>query len=101
MCFGKDTENEQLTMNTDNKLSFKSHINILCRKTAQKIGALSRKVNHLSDSQKILVFNSITKSQFNYSPLTWIFCSRTTNMFTIMHEQALRLILNDHTKDFD
>ena len=101
MSFGKDTENEQLTMNTDNKLTFKSHIKILCRKAVQKIGALSRLLNHLSDSQKILIFNSMIKSQFNYYPLTWINCSRTTNMINIMHERALRLILNDHTKDFD
>ena len=101
MCFGKDTENEQLTMNIDKKLTFKSHIKILCRKAAQKIRALSRLLNHLSDSQKRLIFNSIIKSQFNYCPLTWIFCSRTTNMIKIMHERSLRLILNDHTKDFD
>ena len=101
MCFGKDTENEQLTINIDNKLTFKSHIKILCGKAAQKIGALSRPLNNLSNSQKRLIFNSIIKSQFNYYPLTWIFCSRTTNMINIIHERALRLILNDHTKDFD
>ena len=101
MCFGKDTENEQLTMSIDNKLTFKSHIKILCRKAAQKIGALSRPLNNLSDSQKGLILNSIIKSRFNCCTLTWIFCSRITNMINIIHERVLRLILNDHTKDFD
>ena len=91
---GKDTENETFIFNNfifnnsnvekilgitiDNKLNFKNHIKILCRKTTQKIGALSRLLNHLSDSQKRLIFNSIIKSQFNYCPLKWMFCSRTS-----------------------
>ena len=68
MCLGKDTENETFTFNNfifnnsngekvlgtsiDSKLTFKSHIQILCRKAAQKIGALSKPLNHLTDSQK-------------------------------------------------
>ena len=55
---GKDTENETFIFNnfifnnsneekiigitTDTKLTFKSHIKILCKKAAQKIGALSK-----------------------------------------------------------
>ena len=118
MCLGKDTENETFIFNNfifnnsneekilgitiDNKLTFKGHIKILCRKAAQKMGALSRLLNHLSDSQKRSIFNSLIKSQFNYCPLIWMFCSRTSNnMINKIHERALRLILNDHTSDFD
>ena len=108
MCLGKDTENETFIFDNfifnnsneekilgiiiDNKLTFKGHIKILCRKAAQKMGALSRLLNHLSDSQKRLIFNSLIKSQFNYCPLMWMFCSRTSNnMINKIHE---RLILN-------
>ena len=92
---GKDTENETFIFNnfifnnsneekiigitTDTKLTFKSHIKILCKKAAQKIGALYRLLNHLSDSQKRLIFNSIIKSMFDYCPLIWMFCSRISN----------------------
>ena len=95
MCFGKDTENETfifinfifnnsngekiLEINIENKLTFNNHINILCRKATQKIGTLSRLLNHLSDFQKRLIFDSVIKSQFNYCPLIWMFCSRTSN----------------------
>ena len=113
MCLGKDTENETFIFNNfifnnsneakileitiDNKLTFKGHIKTLCRKAAQKIGILSRLLNHLSDSQKRSIFNSLIKSQFNYCPLIWMFCSRTSNnMINKIHERALRLILNDH-----
>ena len=58
MCLGKDMENETFSFNNFsfsnsneerllgitiyNKLTFKSHIKILCKKADQKIGALSR-----------------------------------------------------------
>ena len=84
------------------RLTFKVHIEILCKKTGQKIGALSRLLNHLSDSRKIIILNSIIKSQFNYCRRIWMFCSRTSdNMINKIHERALRLILNNHTSDFD
>ena len=88
MCLGKDTENETFIFNnfifnnsneekivgisTDNKLTLKSHIRILCRKVARKIGGLSRLSNDLIGSQKRLIFNPLIKSQFNYYPLIWM-----------------------------
>ena len=113
MCLGKDTENETFIFNnrneekilgitSDNKLTFKSHIKILCKKATQKIGALSRLLNHLNDSQKRLIFKSVIKLQFNYCPLLQMFCSRTSNnMINQIHERTLKLKLNDHTSDFD
>ena len=87
-----------LTTSSLLKVTFK----ILCKKAAQKIGALSRLLNHLSDSQKRLIFNSIIKLQFNKCPLIWMFCFRTSNnMINKIYERVLRLILNDHTIDFD
>ena len=84
MCLGKDTENETFNfkglvmknrkeqtitgVTIDNKLTFKSYIKNLCKKASQKISALSRLSNHLNDSQKRLVRNSIVKSQFSYCP---------------------------------
>ena len=77
MSFDKDTENETFIFNNfifnnsneekilgitiDKKLTFKCHIKILCKKAAQKTGALSGLLNHLNDSQKRLIFNSIIK----------------------------------------
>ena len=85
MCYGKNTENQTFIFNNlifnnsneekihgstlNNNLTSKSHIKILSRKAAKKMGALSWLLNHLSDSQKRLIFNSIVESQFNYFPL--------------------------------
>ena len=89
MCLGKDTENETFFFNNfifnnsneekilgiiiDNKLTFKSYIKILCKKAAQEIGALSRLLNHLNDSQKRLIFNTIIKSHLYYCPMDVLF----------------------------
>ena len=44
----------------DNKLRFKSHVcNKLCKNASQKIWALSRLINYLSDSEKKMIFNKV------------------------------------------
>ena len=43
----------------------------------------------------------MTKSQFNYCPLAWMFCSRqSNNLINKVHETSLRLTYRDETKDF-
>ena len=118
MCLGKNTEEETFTFNEivmknskeekilgviiDNKLSFKSHIKELCKKASQKLAALSRLSGYLNSNEKQLVFNSVLKSQFNYCPLVWMFCSRNSNnMINKIHERALRVVQNDFNSDFD
>ena len=86
----------------DNRLTFSSHIRELCKKASQKISALSRISNQLNDSEKVLLFNAVVKSQFNYCPLVWMFCSRTSNnMINRVHQRALRVILGDDLSDFE
>ena len=95
MCLGKNTENETFSvkdtiMNNskeekilgviiENRLTFSTHIRELCEKASQKISALSRISSQLNDSEKTLLFNAVVKSQFNFCPLVWMFCSRTSN----------------------
>ena len=45
------TANEEkiLGITIDNKLTFKSHVKILCRKAFHKLGALSSLLSHLID----------------------------------------------------
>ena len=72
MCLGKKTfifndfifnnsnEGKILVITIDNKLTFKSYIKVLCKKAAKKKRALSRVLNHLSYSQKRLIFSSVS-----------------------------------------
>ena len=76
MCVYRNTENDKFEFdnvlsenskeevvlgvtigNKLSKLTFDSHIKNICRKAGQKLGALLRMI----------------KSQFNYSPLIWMF----------------------------
>ena len=79
--FNNSNEEKILGITIDNKLTFKSHIKILCRKAAEKMKALSR---------LRLIFNSLIKSQFTVHSHSsqlqitvllsiWMFCSRTSN----------------------
>ena len=80
-------EEKIMGVNIDNRLNFSSHFRELCKKTPQKISALSRISNQ---------FNAVVKSEFNYSPLVSMFCSRTSNnIINKVHERALRVILGD------
>ena len=110
MYLGKDTENETFIFNNFifnnsngekiqgiDSMLLKFTLKFYVEKPRRKWGTL---LNHLSDSQKKLIFNSLIKSQFNYCPLIRMFCSRTSNnMINKIHERTLELILNDRTGD--
>ena len=45
---------------------------------------------------------SFIKSQFNYCPLIWMFCSRTSmNNLNNIHEKCLHLVKNDFESNFN
>ena len=74
----------------------------MCQKAAQKLSALSRISPYLETYKKELLFKSMVKSQFNYCPLVWMFCSRkANNLINKIQERSLRLITNDKTSTFE
>ena len=86
----------------DNKLNFDSHITSLCKKAGQKLSALARTNHYLAQDQKLLLLNTVVKSNFSHCPLTWMFTSRyLNNALNSIHERALRLIYNDYELPFD
>ena len=86
----------------DNKLTFDPHVEQLCKKATQKLHALKRIVQYMSIKQKKLVMNTFIKSQFSYSPLTWMFHSRkSNNHINRIHESVLRTVYNDYMTTFE
>ena len=86
----------------DSKLNFDSHITSLCKKAGQKLSAPARINHYLTQDQKLLLLNSVVKSQFSYCPLIWMFTSRyLNNALNSIHERASRLIYNDYKLLFD
>ena len=112
MCLGKNLdENEVLNFNklviksieeveilgikVDNNLNFNNHIKSICWKAGQKLSSLLRITSNLSMKRKKL-YKSMIKSQFNYCPLVWMFCSRqSNNLINKIHERSLRISYND------
>ena len=96
VCLESSKEEVILGLTIDNKLTFDSHIKSICRKAGQKPSTISRISPYLQTDKKELLFKSMMKSQFNYCPLVWMFCSRNANnLINKIQERSLRLTAND------
>ena len=92
---------EILGVTLNRNINFHTHIKNICRKTGQKLSALLRISPYLDQGKKVLLYKSMIKSQFNYCPLVWMFCSRqSSNLIDKAHERGLKLTYRDETKDF-
>ena len=86
----------------DNKLTFKTHIDDICKKAGQKLNALSRITPYMGFSKKRTLVNAFFLSQFNYCQLIWMCHNRTiNNKVNRLHERCLRLIYNDRQSSFE
>ena len=64
---------ELLGLTIDNRLTFKDHINMLCRRANYKSHALRRIRTYLTLEKSKLLYNAFINSQFHYAPIIWIF----------------------------
>ena len=91
-------EVEILEITLDRSMSFNTHIKNICRKAGQKLSALLRISPYLDQGKKVLLYKSMIKSQFNYCPLVWMYCSRqSNNLINRVHERGLRLTYRNKT----
>ena len=95
-------EVEILEITLDRSMDFNTNIKSICRKTYQKLSALLRISSHLSQGKKVFLCKSVIKSQFNYGPLVWMYCSRqSNNLIDRVHERGLKLTYRNETnKEF-
>ena len=85
----------------DKKLTFRSHVATLCKKTNQKLHALSRISNYVDRDKLRKIMKALLLSQFNYCPLIWMFFDRRmNNRINRIHEKALRITFNDTSSSF-
>ena len=88
-----------LGVTTGNKLNFAEHVSKLCKKASQKIHALARISNFMSQDKLRIIMSAFIESQFGYCPLAWMFHSRTlNNRINRLHERAL--VYEDHHLTF-
>ena len=101
MAIKNSNKVEILGITLDRNMNFHTHIKNIYRKSGQKLSALLRISPYLDQSKKVLLYKSMIKSQFNYSPLVWLFCSRqSNNLINKVHGRGLRITYRDETKDF-
>ena len=93
---------KMLSTTFDKKLSFKKHIEDLCKKANQKFHALARISNFMDPTKVEILMNSFIKSQFNHCPLVWMFHDRGSNSKTNrIQERALQLICRESGRELD
>ena len=84
-----------LGIKIDDKISLVPHVTELCKKSNQKLRALRRVRNFLSEDQTKLLVNSYILSPFYYCPLVWMFCGKGgSNLINKCHYRAFRTINN-------
>ena len=78
------------------------HIREICKRSNQKLKALKRARNFISQKQPGLLVNAYILSPFNYCPLIWMFCGKEgNNLIRKCHFRALRALKNDSSKDYE
>ena len=86
----------------DKKLSFRKHVEDLCKKANQKLHALARLSAYIDPIKSEILMNSFIKSQFNYCPLVWMFHDRVLNSkINRIQERALRLVCKGSDTEFE
>ena len=71
-------EVELLGITIDKALNFKKHIVNLYRTAQYKLHTLRRIRKYLTLDKAKILGNAFIDSQFNYAPLIWMFCHKST-----------------------
>ena len=91
-----------LGVTLDPQLKFDLHVNMLCKKVSRQIGALSRIAKYLSDENRIATYRAFISSNFNYCPLSWVFCGRRNlDKLEKLHKRSLQFVFKDHVSSYD
>lgn len=81
----------------DQKLSFESHLNNLCRKVASKVNSMFRLTKILNVSSKLKLYNAFIMSHLNFCSTIYHFCSVTKcRKLERLNERALRIVYNNY-----
>ena len=67
---------ELLDLTIDNRLTFKYHINMLCRGANYNLHTLRRIRKYLTLEKPTLLYNPFVNKQFNCASIVWMFCCK-------------------------
>jgi hypothetical protein len=62
-------------IDNDYQLNVDAHISTICRKASQQQNILKRLGSYLNRLNKLTIFHTFIRSNFNFCPLSWHFCT--------------------------
>ena len=95
----RESQNAELLDLTidDNRLTFKDHINMLCRRASYKLHALRRIKKYLILGKSNLLYNAFTNNQFNYASIISMFCRKQDCLeVEKIHYKTLKIVYNSN-----
>ena len=88
---------ELLGLKIDNRLTFKDHINMSCRRANYKLHALRRIRKYLTFEKSKLLYNAFINNQFNYASIIWMFFRKQDYLeVETIHKKALKIAYNSN-----
>ena len=86
-----------LGLSIDNCLTFKDHIDALCRNASYKLHALRRIRKYLTPDKAKVLYNAFINSQFSYASIIWMFCRKTDYLkMEKIQYKALKIVFNSN-----
>ena len=87
------SEVKLLGITRDDKLSFTTHIENLCRTASNRLRALAR-IHKITTFQQAKLLSEVCfMSTFAYGPLIWMYCGKTANyLINKIHKRSLSVI---------
>ena len=97
-----DAHVKLLGIDVDYMLNFDRQISNICKKAAIQLNVLLRLRKFLNQESRMAIYKTFIKSNFNYCPLVWHFCSKSnTNKLEKLQHRALRITYNDFTSSYN
>ena len=91
-----------LEITIDDQLTFKTHIEYICRMAKYKLRALQRIRNCLSTEKARLLATAFINSQFYYAPLIWMFAGKSLiSKVQKIHFRTLQVVYNTYEKSYN
>ena len=100
-----DTPLEEVTsikflgLYVDNKLTWKYHINTICKTMSRNIGVINKLKLYLLSSILVMLYSSLILPYLNYGILVWGNTHQSLlDKLLLLQKKSLRIIFNLHTR---
>ena len=90
-----------LGLTLDNCLTFKDHIDALCRNASYKLHALRKIRKYLTPHKANVLYNAFINSQFSYASIIWMFCRKTDYLKVAKIQYKVLKIVFNSNESFD